>query len=294
MRSARLLDHWSDWNVAVRLNRVDSVCDPGHSVNEDIYGNGDHLAWVIDGASTKETNETTTTEASIYVEALSAAFHSRAGAIERQDATEVLRKVASAVPLRGTNDSQPTSCSVAILRADPIDDVSFAILGDVEVVHYSARHKRAHIVADQVALHREESHEHHLRKLMQDGIGVDRAREEIWEVEDWSRKHEMNRIGGYWRLSGNSDVIDHALTGRLSPSRNDVVLICSDGFSRLYRMFNVASARELIKSVVEGEKSLLQWLTLLRTIESRPESVWEHPRMSRHDDATALLLEIAP
>lgn len=97
---------------------------------------------------------------------------------------------------------------------------------------------------------------------------------------------QMNQLGGYPALTVNdTNLIEPDIT-RLSTAEVDRLLLCSDGFSALFDDYRALDVEELL-----SQRTLLsEGLTELRAIELADSELVAHPRLKRHDDASALLI----
>jgi hypothetical protein len=100
----------------------------------------------------------------------------------------------------------------------------------------------------------------------------------------------MNKLGGYWVLSLDSDAPEHLVAASLPACFGDTALLMSDGFYRLVDTFRVFTDQTLIKAALErGVSSLLQQL---RRLELGDPACKKYPRLKATDDASAVLITI--
>jgi hypothetical protein len=102
----------------------------------------------------------------------------------------------------------------------------------------------------------------------------------------------MNVAGGYWVLSTEPSAVGHVQSRSLAVGLGDRVLLCSDGFSRVRSWFSAYPRWADIAGLIErGQGELI--IAKLRALENEHPMMGRVPNVARHDDATALLLEVA-
>jgi hypothetical protein len=99
-----------------------------------------------------------------------------------------------------------------------------------------------------------------------------------------------NRHDTFWVVGSDEKVADELLTHTFSIEEVDALLLCTDGFARLVDVFRSPFGYENL--MVEASRlGLAGLLARLRDQESEPESLVDHPRLGRFDDATMIYLE---
>jgi uncharacterized protein YoaH (UPF0181 family) len=127
-----------------------------------------------------------------------------------------------------------------------------------------------------------------MQRSMAAGMSPQEARELVGP-DLMRNRATMNQAGTYWSYADDSNAGRHVLVRTLPADSVRTILLCTDGFHRLWSPFGVATdpADLLALALAEGLDTLGR---RLRTIERRPTSVARYARFSRYDDATAVLL----
>lgn len=213
------------------------------------------------------------------------ALADRAGTPLRDAVTDTIRVLG-----RGGGDpwSVP-SCTLAAVRVDG-PSLEVGVLGDCLVVlacrdgtYRTVRDERLSDV-DQVSLEE-------MRRLLDEGRSVDEALEGIQELLRAGRAG-MNSGGLYWSVADNPEAGLQMVVERFDAAAVRGLLLCSDGFSRLWDPFGLTpEPAGLLRMAEQG--GLAKLGRRLREIESEDDSMRRYPRFARHDDATAILLRAA-
>jgi hypothetical protein len=101
----------------------------------------------------------------------------------------------------------------------------------------------------------------------------------------------MNEPGGYWILDPTGRGVAHLERETRAASAGDRLLLMSDGFHRLVEPFRRYSHAALLDAAWVG--GLAPLAAELRGIESEDAACRSYLRLKPHDDATALLIEVA-
>jgi hypothetical protein len=105
-------------------------------------------------------------------------------------------------------------------------------------------------------------------------------------------RRSANTPGGYWVLGADEAAASQVVTARVPLTDVEAVLLCSDGFARLWTTFRCAESAEGLLDLARRD-GLGAAVARLRMAESAPDSLAAHPRLSPVDDATAVLLVAA-
>lgn len=104
------------------------------------------------------------------------------------------------------------------------------------------------------------------------------------------RQHRslMNTEEGYWSFSVDAQGIGNALTGRLPLLAPTKILLCSDGFARIFETFQIFT----IEQILEGHVRLETAVRCLREAEKQDAACMRFPRVKTYDDVTAILISV--
>ena len=176
------------------------------------------------------------------------------------------------------------SCTVGLVRT-VAGGIEADLLGDCLIV--AAGDEGAEALEDE----RVEPYDDSVARLIADAY---RSGEpdptELPDVQASLREHRRlaNREGTYWVFAGDPRAAGEVRTRPLDPGAR-AILLCSDGFARLVRPLGVVRDHaELVeRAATDGLAALVD---ALRAAESGPDSMVRAPRLSVHDDASAVLL----
>jgi serine/threonine protein phosphatase PrpC len=124
-----------------------------------------------------------------------------------------------------------------------------------------------------------------------EGVAATSVREKFLPALRASR-NRVNKEGGEWLFSPDARCAQHAADARLRVEPGSQVLLASDGFFALVSDYGRYSAEGLITAAQERGLSALG--KELRAIEAGDPKGLSFPRFKSSDDATALLLSLAP
>jgi serine/threonine protein phosphatase PrpC len=99
----------------------------------------------------------------------------------------------------------------------------------------------------------------------------------------------MNLKGGYWTVAFVGDFENEFIEEKFELKDVKRILICTDGFARLYEEFSLLSVEEILS----GESSLDESLKILRDYENENYLNENYPCVKKSDDATAVLLQFS-
>ncbi|MCL2702443.1 MAG: hypothetical protein FWE91_02385 [Defluviitaleaceae bacterium] len=97
-------------------------------------------------------------------------------------------------------------------------------------------------------------------------------------------RRSMNKPGGYWVGTADGAGFDQALTWSVDIKNADQVLLCSDGFMRLFE-YNIMSMHDFFINGV----TLNEAARLLRAFE---RDIPDFTELKRHDDVTAVRVTV--
>ena len=132
--------------------------------------------------------------------------------------------------------------------------------------------------------------ENRIATLMAAGMSFADARAAVTPLLRRQRQSAMNREGGYWVFAADPAAADHVITASFPLQSVDAVLLCSDGFARLWEKYGALADGGAALRAALRPGGLGTLGRRLRRIENAPGTLETHPRTSREDDATAVLL----
>jgi serine/threonine protein phosphatase PrpC len=106
-----------------------------------------------------------------------------------------------------------------------------------------------------------------------------------------SNRTLANQENGYWILGLDPRAADNASQGEIEIGDGDVLLAMTDGFTRLFDVFQSVAPEKLLDQLRQGTR-LEQLLDGLRQSELADPECLSFPRIKCHDDASALMLHI--
>ena len=123
------------------------------------------------------------------------------------------------------------------------------------------------------------------------GLGIDAIRATVLP-ELRRARNTVNTVGGFWLLGADPDAAAHAGVTSLALSGPATVLLATDGFYALKDDYQMFDDRDLIAS--SQALGLVEMAAQVRRIEEGDPLGQRFPRMKKSDDATALLVRVAP
>ncbi len=265
------------------LDAVSAPC-PGR-LNEDAYGIRGDMAWVIDGASPLGSQgsrtESVARSFSRYVSGrLRRASESRAPLID------ILADASDGFDVE--DSPLPPSAAIGLVRLGT-DSCEFAVLADV-IVCVRGENSTLSIADDRMRSVTDEANRAISRELAS-GKSLEEARRAIEDVLIAQRVERMNQQvpDAYWVLTPDPESAMNAYTGQVEMTGSGIVLLASDGFGRLVEDALRQTWTELLDQCLEtGVVPVLKQLREVERLDAgEPRSF---PRLSRHDDATALMI----
>jgi len=273
----------------------DEICTGGSAINEDLIGRTQAAAWVIDGVSGAD-------DCGIVGEASDAVWLAKTlDAVLRQEFASsqqdvgALERVSSriSVAFSGIGAKRcgddcvacPSACLALLSIVDRQIEISY--IGDCRVI--AELPEDGLCVASDMRIERFES------LILEDLIDLIKREpnaEPKWALRERFRvtRGFLNREDGYWVVHPTIEWLRGMRKTAAPAFEGQTALLVSDGFYRLVNLFGAHTDRSLLVAAKEhGLKALLE---TLRELEAR-ESIEDYPRVKRHDDASACLIQIA-
>lgn len=261
---------------------VDVLDLPAPEKGQDAYLTSDGFAGVADGSTPLLASVPTESVASFAGDVL-AALCRHADQPRAQMVEQALAELGSP----SVSVERGVSSTAAVVRAGS-DGLEAGVLGDCLVVARSA--SETVTLTDARLDPYDTRAAEQLAAAIRNGVDEAAAQESINDLLV-SNRRLANKPGHYWLITGDKRAATEWRWSRL-PHDAEAILLCSDGFSRLVDpLAEYADEESLLRAAeTDGLDALGR---RLRARENAPDSLIEAPRLSRHDDATAVLLRLA-
>ncbi len=128
-----------------------------------------------------------------------------------------------------------------------------------------------------------------MQQLMAAGATPEEARAGIQPLIADQFAHHRNLPGGYWVFANDPQAAREITAVGVALDSVDSILICSDGFARLWEVFGLYPGPEALMNAALTTP-LEEMGATLRAVETLMDSMRSHPRTSRYDDTTAIVL----
>jgi hypothetical protein len=277
------------------LRIIDKICEPCGKVNEDITGNTETAAWVMDGATGLGDEQLLpgASDAAWLVQHVDAFLRAHAddaslGMTELfAGAIEDVRMTYQRSKLRNAQARYELPSAGIVFVRCASNGIEYARLGDCTGVFalgstmVSMSRSRLHSLDEQVlgkmrALQRQGVQDYaQLRRAIRDDLRANR--------------NLANVAGGYWVLGIEPEAADHMETGAIPLERPGTALLMSDGLYRAVDTFHVVAEHQMVAWAMD--EGLAMILAAVRRLEARDIDCLQYPRFKPQDDATALLFE---
>ncbi|MFT8872848.1 MAG: hypothetical protein ABF868_11230 [Sporolactobacillus sp.] len=260
--------------------------------NEDAVGGCDGTYWIIDGAtSVFEPTHYFGTDSDVVwlVQHLSAALTAcvaskqslaeslaQALSLVRADAAGLFKKTATVEPFR-----LPSFTIVMVREHGHVLD--YYLLGDCGL--FVSGGKRPMFLTDERLKQMTDASHRAAATIAADSLGD--KRERLYDVLRGHRRL-MNTPEGYWIGSLDGTGVPYGLTGTAPLGTASRVLICCDGFLRLFDLFQQHDWRARLFD----RAPLVAAVSRLRTLESEDRDCRRFPRNKVSDDVTVQLLTV--
>jgi hypothetical protein len=280
------------------FERIDSVCEAGGSINEDVVGFTVSGGWVIDGATGVMGVKTLScrSDAAWFADRIDRAL--RAEVDETARSLDILQKVVATVAAEFTAIStrpdaataEKPSASLVMVRSVKNEEIEQTVLGDCSILQRNPDGRVANFCHSGItALDQELADE--LVRLRVASASSSHIAARIQQMERRIRS-KMNSDEGYWILDTEGGGIKSSLVRCDAALPESSYLILSDGFRRLVDTYRAYDDESLIRAAFEpGLRALYQQL---RNIEADDPEATSFPRIKHRDDASALLLRLSP
>lgn len=267
-----------------KLQILDKISSPGKEYNEDLLLNIENEVYaVLDGASpiTSRPIQEYSSQAQWLVHAIS-------GRLSLQDirtygfpyATQIcMNTLKKEYPFIDASPYDRPSCTIgAVLIKNHV--LESYLLGDcsIYIQHHSGHVE--HIYDNRIDVFSQKT-------LFQKKQGRLNPLENIKRQKQLNDKFR-NTEEGFWVIGYTGCFATQYICRQWDISNIARVLICSDGYSRLFREFELISPIEILSQGM----SLQQGREILRQYEVQYGDIHSFPCVKTHDDASAILLEV--
>jgi hypothetical protein len=282
-----------------RFETIDSVCEAGYEVNDDVGTALAHAAWVLDGTTGHHPVRLFPGPSDAAWFAATADDLLRRLADTPADGRALLQRLVSGLteacrrsalaPLDDGDVDEPAA-SLALVRLHD-DRLEVTMLGDCKLL---LLHRDGSVEAlDRARVAPFEAKVVDALRAMQGAGETDPTRmaPKLRELILANRRLK-NRPGGYDVLADDPACIDFAEIAHRPAADVTHILLASDGIYRLADTYGRYSAEGLVRAALADGLSSLY--ATLRGIEDADPQCLQYPRLKARDDATALLLAVVP
>ncbi|GAA1262124.1 PP2C family serine/threonine-protein phosphatase [Oryzihumus leptocrescens] len=247
------------------------------------YEAPDGTTWaaVIDGASGSREAPTGGDYADALCEALVAAADSAPSATPQEALRDAITRTAQRLSL--PRPSQP-SAAVGLVRMGA-DNIKACVLGDVTVVTLRGRSETA-LRDDRLGRVGGELRLRY-KELLRAGHGYGPRHQEILNDLRAAELMARNQPGGYWIAADHATAADRALTDRVAPPP-DTIVLASDGAVAAMNRYQLLRDWRAFASAVRLDPS--GFVRQIRTAEESDLNGLRWPRSKPHDDVAALVI----
>lgn len=276
-----------------RPRRVEVVSDAS-GVNEDVAGVHPPYFWVVDASTPLFKGRLTSepSDALWLARRIDDYLHARV-ARERGEipVRALVEGLAAAIAkdlrkIGAPRGPEGLSAAIGVIRVQG-DRLEYLILGDISLVVATERHVQT--FRDERVTKYDRAAVSVMEAELKAGAPYARARRRTFDVLREHRQY-MNVETGYWVLSSSVSAVRRAEQGDLPISGEARILLMSDGFSRTVDVFRLYRGWRGLLGTLRREP-LSAPLSKLRLAESADPDGRRFPRLTPHDDATALYVE---
>ena len=273
---------------------VDALTGSRDVVNEDLICPGPSSVWVLDGATGLTDDHLTDAPSDAYwlVQKAAALIAQTTADEPRRAVDEIavgLRDALAREARREPSQAYEKPSAGLAMVSWTRSDICVAALGDCRVL-VQRRDGRVVALGGGALSALDATAVAALQKHQRDhGVGLEAARNALLPL---IREHraKMNQPDGYWVLTGNPEAAEHLEELAMPLEHVQAVLLTTDGFYRLVDTFGEHTDETLVSQAHrQGLAALYAQVRALETLD--PEGL-AHPRFKRHDDATAVLLQV--
>jgi hypothetical protein len=187
-----------------------------------------------------------------------------------------------------TPSMQPSAALAVIQLTD--NDVEYLILGDCSITVLDPIERSFTLLTSTDLARLDRIAVQELAHFTEQGLSFDAAREAITATLQRHRRM-MNQSNGYWIFGLEPSALEHAVHGHMSVNAGAVVILASDGFSRIWDTYRTLQPgwdvyEEIASHGLQGA------LGRLRTSESQDIDATRWPRLKISDDASVVVATV--
>lgn len=281
----------------MNLRVLDRASEAGHPVNEDVCGATSSALWLIDGASPVDPQPffAQDSDARWLSDIADREFSEVLQHKPTQSRLKTAVRAAARAAKSATDDrlrdtsGEVTLPSAAVTLVELVDStLHYFALGDVSLA--LTLNNEVQTVENERGLEKERQHLVRMASAHPTGATTYRDKA-LFDQQRRVRRENMNRPDGYWILSTSPDAADHGRTGEFMVQPGARLLLASDGFARLVTTMSVYANWKLLLDDLPS-RSLIDLIKTLRELEAGDPEGHAYPRISTHDDATAIYAEV--
>lgn len=276
---------------------IDSISLPSGEINEDRYGHGGVLAWVIDGATDvlEQPLVGNGSDAAWFAEAAHRAMAATAfnppehlSDLPARLCEGIAAEFASNAYRQPAGRHEHPSATTLIVRARD-GQIDYVAVGDCALIARSGGVLHAVGLGGQEAGDRSTAQVLTSFQAQNHSASPEDAKAHMWP-KIRAQRAGINMPDGYGALSITSPPPQFVVSGSFQVTSGDHVLIASDGLTRLTEVYKRYEPPGLLEAAME--RGLRAVVTELREVEAADATCRAYPRVKATDDATALLLKI--
>lgn len=103
--------------------------------------------------------------------------------------------------------------------------------------------------------------------------------------------NNRNKLDGYWILSLDTYVCKHAYTGNIKCDYNTIMLLMTDGFSRIVDTYHIYYDWNELLNNLNNKIELYNSIKKIRKVENNDKDGRKYCRFSMSDDASAIIIK---
>lgn len=278
------------------ITLLDAGSLPAGAMNEDAWGAAGGCAWVLDGATGLGRNVVSAeSDAAWFAHAMSDGLRARLEAAPKRALEDVIAEALEALAAEyqqalGLLTIEPFEfpSAAGMLVSLGSDVASLLWMGDCRAYwrEAGALQSAGGGMIDQFDETGIEALKAFFATHPEASLAEGRAH--VWPLLQRQRTG-LNREGGYWAWAPQVGLLPRADRGA-APRGAGPLLIASDGFTRLWDTFAIASPEEALDACARGEGMRLA--QALRAAETADAGGRDNPRFKQFDDCTWLCLQI--
>lgn len=263
--------------------------DKGITYNEDfVYTNGE-FGFVLDGATgmNPEKIAVGNSDAQVLSHGLGKYLMTRLGDTDKTIAAileDGISEIRDCFPDYQTqNNVYLPSCTFACFRKNA-DKMEIAWLGDSPIIVVAEG--KTSVYYDETIENMDQAAITKYVEYLTEGGSAEDARKKVHGIL-YNNRQQKNQLGGYWILDLPGEGLSHLYEKSFSLNKVEQILICSDGFYRIFDLFKLANPETDLINFTDYA-TIISQIDALRGIENQENSLVDYPRLKVSDDASVL------